>query len=74
MDEVLHLNMSNSDKKTFNNWRMYFQVCSLSQMTNHSGKNLNTWLYKRTEVINFVPNFNINWPIQQRPAMTTFRI
>jgi hypothetical protein len=74
MDALIEIDMSKTDKKIFNNWRMFFQVCNLSNLTDHTGKKLHPWFYQRQAVINFIPNSNINWPRQQQPSMTTFRI
>jgi hypothetical protein len=74
MDVIRLLPMSKCDKTTTNNWRMYFQVTNLSNLTNHSGSRLQPWFYRRRDVASFVPNSKINWPIQKMPSMSTFRV
>jgi hypothetical protein len=73
MDVLLQIPMCKSDKRTFNNCRMYFQVTTLSNLTNFSGTKLLPWFYQRRHVVDFIPSSSINWPIQQRPSMCTFR-
>jgi Reverse transcriptase (RNA-dependent DNA polymerase) len=74
MDIVRYLPIPPIHKKGFNNWRLYFQANTLSNITNNSGTKIEEVYFKRREVINFRSNSTLNWPIQQQPSLCTFRI
>jgi ribonuclease HI len=74
MDIVRYLPIPPIHKRGFNNWRIYFQANTLASLTNHSGTKLEAVYFKRKEVIDFRPRSTLNWPNQQRPSRSTFRI
>jgi hypothetical protein len=74
MDVVRYLPIPPNHKKRFNNWRLYFQANTLSNITNNSGTRIEEVYFKRREVANFRSNSSLNWPNQQMPSMNTFRI
>jgi hypothetical protein len=74
MDEVIKLDIPPSHLEIFNNWRLYFQINTLSNMTNNSGNRIKSELVKRNHVDYFSTNSNLQWPIQARPSLHTFKI
>jgi hypothetical protein len=76
MDEISRLEVTPQRKEIINNWRLYFGVNSLSQITNYKGdKLLDRYIQKCTvakqETVKVTP---IKWPIQQMPCIKTLPI
>jgi Reverse transcriptase (RNA-dependent DNA polymerase) len=76
MDEVNKLVILPSKKEIVNNWRLYFGINTLSQMTNYNGdKIMDRYLKKKdvlhTEVKSVTP---IKWPVQEMPCIKTLPI
>jgi hypothetical protein len=58
MDKVNKLQISNSNRNIFNNWRLFFQVDSIADITNNYGDRIHV----------------LNWPQQQMPSDKSFSI
>jgi hypothetical protein len=74
MDVVRYLPIPPIHKRCFNHWRIYFQVNTLAGLTNFAGTKLDPVYIKRRDVNSFQPKSTLNWPIQIRPSLCTFRI
>jgi hypothetical protein len=74
MDEVTSLNISPDNLRTFNNWRMYFQVCTLSQITNMEGNVIQSSYSKKKECQTHISNSILRWPIQLMPSISIFHV
>jgi hypothetical protein len=65
------------DKKLqniINNWRMYYNVLNLSDITNYAGDTiLPQFIYKKF-VMTYKSQTRIRWPIQEHPGLHTFNI
>jgi hypothetical protein len=76
MDSVNQLDMTPGKREIFNNWRLYFGVHTLSQITNYEGdKILDRYIKKSVVQVNNVQKVtHMKWPTQVRPSMKTFTI
>ena len=74
MDMVDASDISKNTKIIFNNWRLYFNVINLSDISNASGDcNRKEFLIKR-ETIHFQRKSKYKWPNQNQPHLSTFHI
>jgi ribonuclease HI len=74
MDRILNLQITHRELTTANNWRLYFKISTLSQITNYSGNKILPAYFERTQVHNHFPRERTKWPRQKRPDLDTFRI
>jgi hypothetical protein len=74
MDELAKHDISPSEKKIFNNWRLYFRVTTLAQVCNNAGE------FVKMEYLNYYSAISQprirheKWPNQKHPAITKFGI
>jgi hypothetical protein len=61
-----------SDWKNINNWRMYFQVTTISDITSISGKYILPQYFDKSNAKHFTSRTKIRWPVQNMPSITTF--
>jgi hypothetical protein len=74
MDRVNQLDISKNKKQIFNNWRIFFQVDSVSDVVNASGnKIINLFLNKKLAYQYTSPSV-LRWPIQGMHGTKTFAI
>jgi hypothetical protein len=74
MDEALKCGLSKDNLRTFNNWRMYFQVLTLSQITNLDGTHIIETYLQKKHVLNHKSNSSLRWPVQRQPCINKFGI
>jgi hypothetical protein len=74
MDRMLQLKLTNRELTTANNWRIYFQVSTVAQITNYTGEKILPQYFERNQLHHHISAATEKWPIQQRPALDTFRI
>jgi hypothetical protein len=74
MDKIQQLELPKRNARIVNNWRMYFQVSSIANITNNTGDLLLEQYFDRRKVEQFTTMSKEKWPHQKRPAMDTFRI
>lgn len=78
MDDVnINTKLKKCEKRIINNWRIYFQVSTLSDITNTDGTHVHSyyWNYHQRGPLSKPPRRSRhNWPIQQQPDITTFKI
>ncbi len=75
MDEVINLNLSKTDKKIFNNWRLFFQVISLSDILREDGNSIDGFFTQiPTTRNNNRWKSNLSWPNQKQPHKRYFSI
>jgi hypothetical protein len=72
MDEVCKLNLPPSKMQLINNWRMFFNVNTLANITKCDGKTIKDCYFKRGKVYEYTSESMLQWPNQQQPALDTF--
>jgi hypothetical protein len=74
MDTACQCMISNDNLQTFNNWRIYFQVITLSDITTLDGLKIKEWyLTKKASYKQQSPSL-LRWPIQNQPDISTFKV
>jgi hypothetical protein len=74
MDKVCELDIPLSTKQTFNNWRLYFQVNSIADITNLQGDKIDPIYLNKKRVMCYVSKSRIRWPKQKVPNVKYFSI
>jgi hypothetical protein len=74
MDEVSRLDISPGKKKLFNAWRIFFQINTLSEMTNSQGTHIKEKFLNKYGIITYIPSSLLKWPNQELPAQKYFNI
>jgi hypothetical protein len=74
MEKMLNLKLTQRDLTTANNWRLYFQVSTLAQITNYAGDKILPQYFERTKIHHYTSTATDKWPRQERPDIDTFRI
>lgn len=76
MDKIATLDLPKRVIRTCNNWRLYFQVLTLSDITTADGRYIQDCYWKRTEVetaqTTSQRQSRLAWPIQTCPDLSTF--
>jgi hypothetical protein len=67
MDKVAMLQIPNWTKRLFNNWRLFFQVESLSDITTLDGENIDGRYSNKKFVKEYTSTSKTRWPNQQHP-------
>jgi hypothetical protein len=75
MDKVEKLEITPMKKQIINNWRLYFQVLTISDLTNCKGDIIRQEFIEKRRAINYEQKKSkLRWPIQQAPSEKTFHI
>jgi hypothetical protein len=74
MEELNDNNSSKATRITINNWRMYFNVITISDITNFSGKQIRSVFLDKKEVKGYKSKSKIQCPNQIMPAIDSFHI
>jgi hypothetical protein len=74
MEKVQRIDITNIHKKIFNNWQLFFQVDSLSDIMNINGTKFQEKFIQKKMVLNYTSTSVLNWPCQQMPSLHTFNI
>jgi amino acid permease len=74
MSRIHKFSESKQQQSTINNWRIFFQVSTLSQIVNFSGDKIQQSVFNRKYVDSFKQKSRLRWPIQKRPYLSTFII
>jgi hypothetical protein len=72
MDRVCKLNISTASVKKFNNWRLYFQVQTGSDIIDYLGKNIQKQFITRKDAKYYKRTAKRNWPKQEMPHIRYF--
>jgi hypothetical protein len=72
MDVVNTLDINNARKRDFNNWRLYFKVNTLSEITNYYGNKIREGYFNKKKLNTETSNSCLKWPNQQHPTKTYF--
>lgn len=72
MDAVAKLDISMSKKRSFNIWRMFYQVNTLSDMTNSQGTHILPSFLNKYGVDTYTSTSVLQWPNQQAPSTKYF--
>jgi hypothetical protein len=76
MDSTTKLQIPPNKTQIFNNWRLYFQVISLSDITSPCGSCIKPKYFdkKKCQDVGISNRSKIRWPNQQMPCLKTFNI
>jgi hypothetical protein len=74
MEKINRITITNRDRIIINNWRIYLQVLTLSDLTNNTGDKILPHYLFRNKVHEWSPKSKYKWPHQERPPLDTFRI
>jgi hypothetical protein len=74
MDQLMEYNVSEPIKIIFNNWRLYYQVNTLSDMTNCYGDRIQEKFLKRNHILSYTSDSTLRWPNQEPPDGQYYRI
>lgn len=70
--------MTNAERRIFNNWRIYFKVSTISDLVEPDGTRIQLGYWRPpsedTQVNREIRQSRHNWPRQQQPHVSTFRI
>jgi hypothetical protein len=72
-DNALHVNSLN-EWNCINNWRLYLQITTLSDITTFDGKHIRRTYLNKNKMKKFVTRSTMKWPIQHMPELTTFNL
>jgi hypothetical protein len=73
MDEFEKYTWTQCEWIIFNNWRLYFQVFTLSHITNHAGNQNSAHFLFRNKLHEWKPTSKYIWPHQKQPPIGTFQ-
>jgi hypothetical protein len=65
MDSTKLLNKTKKEQQLINNWRIYFQLNSISEITNYTGNQRNKKFLVQLLAINYTTKSQLRWPIQK---------
>jgi hypothetical protein len=74
MDIVDSMNISVTKKRIFNNFRIYFQVNTLSELTNSQGTHIKPQFLSKYCTATYKPTSVLKWPNQKCPDNKYFTI
>ena len=76
MDRALQLYQDKNVLRRINNWRIFFQLLTLSDMCNSSGDQLlyEYWHHPNKHNYNHQRRSNLNWPHQGLPSVKCFKV
>jgi hypothetical protein len=74
MDKILTKQLTPRELTTANNWRVYFRVNTIAQISNNAGNKILPEYFERSKVHLHKSKATVKWPNQQRPHLDTFRI
>jgi hypothetical protein len=74
MDEIINITFSPNDLQIFNNWRVFYKVSTISDMTNATGDIIRSEFRDRRLVSTYISNTPMQWPSQLAPALSTYGI
>jgi ribonuclease HI/Zn finger protein HypA/HybF involved in hydrogenase expression len=74
MDIVDGLEVSTTIKRIFNNWRIYFRVNLLSEISNTKGTHVMGKFLSKYNVKEYMPTSTLQWPNQPHPDLKYFTI
>jgi hypothetical protein len=74
MEKINVAELSHTNRKIINNWRLYYQVTTIAEITNNCGDQLKPEYFKKNEVRLHKSTSTLRWPIQKIPALNTFRV
>jgi hypothetical protein len=76
MTEFLKLGLSNRRLRMINNWRIYYQVNTLTELCNPEGTCIQHCFFKEPSQVHQprVNSSNVKWPTQERPGKKGFSL
>jgi hypothetical protein len=74
MDEILKHDLSKQEIRIFNNWRVFFQVLTISDLTNQQGTHIRQRFLNKNSSVARLGRQDIKWPNQERPNNKYFYI
>jgi hypothetical protein len=74
MEELMLDGQSKCTRITINNWRMYFNVNTVSDITNYLGKQIRPVFLLKREIKGYRSESKMQWPMQQMPNIDSFCI
>jgi hypothetical protein len=74
MDKVNKLNITTTTKQIFNNWRIYFQVDSCSDITQPNGNKIYEHFLTRKGATLYKSTSKLKWPTQEMPGIKHFSV
>jgi hypothetical protein len=72
MDEVIKCGAMPPELRTFNNWRMFFQVNCLSEICNAEGTKIAQFYMTFPNENNINHKSKLQWPHQEKPSKKSF--
>jgi hypothetical protein len=74
MDFIDDLELSKPQKVIFNNWRLFFQITYLSEITTLEGDKIKSEYLDKRQITTTISASKLRWPHQNAPHTDTFRI
>jgi hypothetical protein len=74
MTEIMEFTNSKKQRRTINNWRIYFQVNLLSEITSLTGDCVCARFIKKNLARSYSYTSKLKWPIQQMASLETYKI
>jgi hypothetical protein len=65
-------NNTTKNRRIINNWRLYFQVSSISKIINYLGNLILESFRNKRKAQNYMSWSKLLWPVQKIPSMCTF--
>jgi hypothetical protein len=74
MEKINDAELSPTKRKIMNNWQIYYQDTTISEITNNCGDQIMPKYFHKNEVRLQMTPSTLRWSIQKMPALSTFRI
>jgi hypothetical protein len=74
MDIVDQMEVSTTIKRIFNNWRIFFRINVLSELTNAQGTHISGKFLSKYCVADYIPTSTLQWPNQKSPHLKYFTV
>jgi hypothetical protein len=74
MDKIGDVQVSPAQRKIINNWRLYYQITSIAEITNNCGDQIMPEYFNKNQVRLHKSTSVLRWPIQKMPSLCTFRV
>jgi hypothetical protein len=74
MEKIEETQSTLAQRKIINNWRLFFQVTSIAEITNNCGDQIKAEYIQKNKVRLHSTSSVLRWPIQKMPLLCTFRV
>jgi hypothetical protein len=73
LQQIMGYTDNKKARQIINNWRIYFQVNSISEITNITGDKIQKKFWQKNEVKRYRSNSKLRWPLQNHPNLCNYK-